>query len=218
MTGGKRINYSLAGSYSGRVAAAIVQYNTKGHAGSEFHKCNNINPNKPLLKMENFRKQHYAKNEAARQINPRKRATNDKTTAGYKEGQRPDMSERALETAKNIELAKYETKRLNRDIILADTYGQKHCQKWLESRKKMINCSYFGRIINSQSPKSYTKLLEEILYSDCEFGNTAANLHHRMFEEKALIMFSEVYKKHNLEQTGLFIDRELGFLGKTSLY
>lgn len=210
--GGKRINYSLAGSYSGRVSAAVVQYNSKGHAGSEFHKHNNIVLNNDCLKMENSRKRHYAKNEAARQLKPRQKATKDKTTKDYKDGQRLDMTERAFQFAKNVQLEKLDTDRINRDAILTATYGQKYNQKWLEVRKKLINCSYFGRIICARGPKSYANILEEMLYTPMESGKTAQVCHQRLYEQEALKMFSLVHK-NKLQKTGIFIDGELGFLG-----
>ncbi len=72
--GGKRINYSLARSYSARVACAVVQYNSKGHASSEFrkHKFGILdNPNIQLL--ENKRKRKLIANESSRQLNPTRR-------------------------------------------------------------------------------------------------------------------------------------------------
>lgn len=210
---GKRINYSLAGSYGGRVSAAVVQYNSKGHAGSEFHKFYSVNTEKLCLKMENKRIQHYAQNEAARQVKPRKIATIDKKVKGYGDCQLPDMSERSLEVAKNIELDMLKTNQLNRGMILKSTYGQNHNNKWIEIRRKLINCSYFGRLINSRSPKSYKNLLDDMLYSENENGNTAQMRHQRLYEAEALKMFSLVHKKFELEKTGLFIDKELCFLG-----
>lgn len=203
----------MAGSYSARVAAAVVQYNSKGHAGSEFHKHNSLVQNNLCLKMENERIRHYAKNEAARKLNPRKKATKDKTTKGYKDGERPDLSERALEVAKNIELEKLETDRLNRYDILRDTVGMKHNDRWIEIRKKRINCNYFGRIIYARGPKSYPKILEEMLYNPTESGNTAEVCHQRMYQQEALKMFTLAHHDHELLQTGIFIDSELSYLG-----
>lgn len=213
LTGGKRINYSLAGSYGGRVSAAVVQYNTKGHAGSEFHKFYGVNSDNSCMKLENDRKRHYAQNEAANQVKPRNRSFKDKSTKGYGGCQAIDISEHSLEIAKNIELEKLNSNRLNREVILASTIGQKHNTKWLEVRKKMINCSFFGRIINSRSPKSFKALLEDLLYTESEFGNSAELRHERLYQPEALKMFSLVYKKHALEKTGIFIDKDRSYLG-----
>lgn len=72
--GGKRINYSLAGSYSARVAAAVVQYNSGGHASTEFRKHKfGTSDNKSIELLERKRKRKLIKNEAARQLKPNRR-------------------------------------------------------------------------------------------------------------------------------------------------
>lgn len=192
-----------------------MQYNTKGHAGSVFHELHTLNlqPSKSCLKLENSRINHYAKNEAARQIKPRKRTVNDKITKGYGACQLPDLSERAFEVSKNIVIDNLNINRLNRDVVLANTFGQKYNFKWYETRKKLLNCSYFGRVINAKGPKSYKNLVDEILYSEKEFGNVAELRQQRLYECEALRMFSLIHKDYELEKTGLFIDCELGFLG-----
>lgn len=78
--------------------------------------------------------------------------------------------------------------------------GQKHNLKWLEMRKKLINCCYFGRIINARGPKSYKKMLYEMLYSTSESGNTAELRHQRLYDTEALKMFSLVHRKHELKK------------------
>lgn len=194
------------------MSAAVVQYNSDGHAGSEFHKFNSLNTHNSCLKLENGRKRHYVANEAANQVKPRNKSFKDKSTKGYGDCQ-VDMSEHSLKIAKDIELDKLNTNRLNRERILTNTYGQKHNLEWLEVRKKMINCSYFGRIINSRSPKSYKTLLFDLLYSESEFGNSAELRHQRLYESEALKMFSLLHSKHDLEKTGIFIDKDISYLG-----
>lgn len=163
--------------------------------------------------MENSRNHHYAQNEATRQVKPRKTPTTDKSTKGYKDPQEVDLSGHAFEIAKNIQLDKLHTNQLNRETILESTYGQKLNWDWVEARKKLINSNYFGRIINATSPKTYTKLLYEMLYSESEFGNSAENKHQRIYEKKALEMFSLRHKKYKLVKTGLYIDKEFSYLG-----
>lgn len=187
-----------------------MQYNTTGHAGSEIHKFINENVVSSCLKVENSRRKRYMKNEIVRQAQPRKKATKDKSTKGYL-GETSDMSEHALEIAKNIQLATLETNRTNRATILANTLGQKLNLKWKEVRKSVVNCCHFGQIINARSRKSYKKLLEEMLYTKSD--NTAEVRHQRLYELEALKMFSLVHKKHQLEETGIFIDKTLSFLG-----
>lgn len=204
----------MAGSYGARVSAAVVQYNTKGHAGSHFHDVYSLNTASSCLKMENSRIKHKARNETARQAKPRVRVAKDKETKGYGEPQKVDLSGSAFEVAKQSILEKINTDRLNRDMILMNTYSQRHSDEWRISRKKLINCNYFGRIVHSRSPKSYKGILFEMLYSPKE--NSAENRHRRVHEESALKMFSLLYGEHELEKTGLFIDKEFGYLGNYS--
>lgn len=209
----------MAGSYGARVSTAVVQYNTKGHAGSEFHKTHSVNTEKLCLKVENSRIRHYRENEIARQAKPRKRACKDKTPKAYiSDNQRLDLSGHSFDVAKNIVLEKFRTDQENREEILANTYGQKLNSNWLEARKKFLNCSFFGRIINSRSPKSYTKVLSEMLYSESEFGNTAEQCHQRLYEKEALKMFTLVHNRFQLEKTGIYIDKEMHFLGLLHLF
>lgn len=210
-TGGKRINYSLAGSYGGRVSAAVVQYNTKGHAGSHFHNVLSDNTAGSCLKIENVRIRHNVKNEIARQAKPRVRVAKDKVTKGYGDCQKPDLTGSAFEISKKNVLDQINTNRLNRDVILANTYSQRHNIEWGNARKKLINCNYFGRIVHCRTPKSYKLLLLEMLYSPKE--GTADIRHNRLHEETALKMFTMLHKAHELEKTGLFIDKERGYLG-----
>lgn len=165
--------------------------------------------------MENARKNHYVKNEIARQAKPRKRSNKDKKkdTKGYGDCQNPDMTGNALEVAKKIVMDELHFNQVNREMILENTFGQKYNLKWFEACRKVVSCSFFGKILNARSPKTYTNLLNELLYSRGEFSNTAELRHQRLYETEALKMFSLVHKKRMLQQTGLFIDKELSFLG-----
>lgn len=150
-------------------------------------------------------------NEIARQAKPRVRVTKDKVTKGYGDCQKPDLTGNAFEISKKNVLDQINTNRLNRDVILARTYSQRHNTEWRNARKKLINCNYFGQIVNCRAPKSYKRLLLEMLYSPKE--NTADIRHNRLHEEASLKMFTLLHKDHKLEKTGLFIDKERGYLG-----
>jgi len=110
--GGKRINYSLAGSYSARVAAAVVQYNSKGHAGSEFLKFKFEDlENSRIEQLENKRKRKLVKNEIARQDKPRERrvAQGDTSNVAYFHGDGSediDITTAQFERAKEVHFEK----------------------------------------------------------------------------------------------------------------
>lgn len=56
-----------------------------------------------------------------------------------------------------------------------------------------------------------------MMYNSKEFAKTAAIKHHKLYEEEALNVFSSSYKDYNLEKCGIFIDKDLCFLGSTPL-
>ncbi|KAJ6649467.1 hypothetical protein Bhyg_04703 [Pseudolycoriella hygida] len=82
--GGKRINYSLAGSYASRVAMAVVHFNTDCHASSEYHriKLGGVCDLPSVTQLENKRKRKCLENAVARTKKPRvRRAESDKGKA-----------------------------------------------------------------------------------------------------------------------------------------
>lgn len=199
---------------------AVVQYNAEGHCGSEFHMAAFGKPSTSCFNLENRRKRKLKANAVARQKKPRKKPTYDKESSqvGYGEGsQDVDKTGRALELAIEAEIAKLEETRKNRDSILELTIDRENCDKWHEVRQNIISSFYFPRIVNANSPKSYTKLTYEILYNSKEFANTADRKHYTRHEEDALNAFSTTYTEHGLEKCGIFIDKELSFLGSAPL-
>lgn len=68
--------------------------------------------------------------------------------------------------------------------------------------------------------KSYTGLLEELMYTQSEFGNGATIKHRRLVQRDALAKFEELFDEHPLQDCGLFIDPEYYFLcaNPTKLY
>lgn len=113
--GGKRINYSLGRSYSARVAAAVVQYNSGGHASSEFrkHKFGSLD-NARIEVLENKRKNKLRVNEVSRQSHPMRRQekrerekTNNKEGHHHGDGaERPDKEADVFESAKKVHVDK----------------------------------------------------------------------------------------------------------------
>lgn len=109
--GGKRINYSLGRSYTARVAMAVVQYNSKGHLGSEYRKFKfGSNQQSSIEHLENARKRKLVANEVANSVKPRvRRAVQESTDGGYFHGdgtQTDDMEPAVFEKAKEILLEK----------------------------------------------------------------------------------------------------------------
>lgn len=109
--GGKRVNFSLARSYTSRVASAVVQYNSLGKASSSFRKFRLGNGHEACTsKLENARKRKLASNAVALQTRPRDRHPNEVVTAGYHHGigtEDVDMTPDQFEKSKRIFLEKY---------------------------------------------------------------------------------------------------------------
>lgn len=110
--GGKRINYSLAKSYTARVAMAVVQYNTGGHAASTFRKYKIGENHKPSTeKLELKRKRKLKANEITLQTKPRSRHQIEAPkTAAYFHGDGAEGLDKPPETfhkLKDIFLKKY---------------------------------------------------------------------------------------------------------------
>lgn len=109
--GGKRINYSLARAYTGRVAFAVVQYNSDGHACSTFRNFK-VGTDDPTisLKLENTRKREVTATAAALQVKPRDRHPKElHTGTGYFHGfgtEDVDKSPHEYEQCKKIFLEK----------------------------------------------------------------------------------------------------------------
>lgn len=83
----------------------------------------------------------------------------------------------------------------------------------MEIRRIMLTSSYFGRILNVRNRTSYTNIVDEILYKNSQYANTAEVRHQRIYEVEALAIFADLYPFESIEKSGIFIDDELSFLG-----
>lgn len=98
-------------SYMARVAAAVLQYNSKGHVGSELrkHKFGTVQSTR-LKKMEEGRKRKLTKNAIAIQNKPRLRhVVQDNKNGAYYHGHGTediDMEPVTFENAKKVLIQK----------------------------------------------------------------------------------------------------------------
>lgn len=109
---------------------------------------------------------------------------------------------------------------LNRKSVELKSRGGKNNAYWQQIRQDRIPSTFFARIVKTQQRKSYTGILNELMYKRSEFGNGAAIKHQRLVERDALNTFAELFDEHALRDCGLFIDPELYFLcaNPTNLY
>lgn len=199
---------------------AAVQHNTNYHGGSEFHKVYFETQSDSCRKLENQRKRKLTANAVARQKKPRNAPSydNEASQIGYGEGcQSADKTGRAFELSVERELARLEENRTDRELILRSTIDRENCAKWHVIRQNLIPSFYFPRIINANSPKTYTNLTFEMLYNSKEFANTADRKHYKLHEMEALHSFGTIHSEYPLEKCGIFIDKDLCFLGSTPL-
>lgn len=213
------MNNALAGSYKGRVAMASVNFNTKGESGSTFQKFKYNNPQKQMTALEKSRKRKVIENSIRKQLNPKERKTDSgepkaKKKKQYGEGHEDlDFTPPQLEIAKKNFMQTLDQDKLNRVEVEEKTRGQRYNAKWSEVRQNLLTSSYFGRIINARNRKSYQKIVEDILYHNIQYTNSAEQTHQRLHEREALKIFSGIYSNEVIKGCGIFIDAKYSFLG-----
>lgn len=218
--GGKRVFNALARSYNGRCAQGAVQYNSEGHSISTFQKFKYDNPQRACQKLEASRKRKVLQNVIRDQIKPKKRKNdesrknNNKKRRPYGEGHEDlDFTPSQLETAKNNFLQQLDEDRQNREAILIQTKGQRCNNRWSEIRQNLLTSSYFGRILKVRNRKSYSKIVDDILYHNNQYSKAAEFVHQRLYEKDALQIFCDNFRNEIIYTCGIFIDAEHSFLG-----
>lgn len=176
-------------------------------------------PQRGCLKLEESRKRKNLRNAIWNEQKLKKRK-NDKSRGNstkkraYGEGREDlDFTPSQLEIAKKNFLQALDEDRQNRDAIQLQTKGQRFNCRWYEVRQNLLTSSYFGRIPNARNRKSYTKIVEDILYHNEQHSNTAELVHQRSHQKHALKTFCDNFKNEFIESCGIFIDAEHSFLG-----
>lgn len=198
---------------------AAVNFNPKGLMTSTFQKFKYSNAQPAILSLEASRKRKVKQNAIKIQRNGKKRKVDD--SQGNKEKKKRygdghedlDYSPRELELAKVNLLDQLDMNRRNRINVEVMTRGQRYNSKWSEVRQNLLTSSYFGRILNARNRTSYTKIVDDILYHNHQYSNTADLAHQRLHESSALRIFKENYTNEQVHSCGIFIDAEYSFLG-----
>lgn len=161
--GGKRINYSLAGSYTARVAMAVVHFNSDCHGNSEYRKAKLGVVSESITKLENKRKRKNIQNTTGRAKKPRVRRneTDSKPNLAYGGEYAEDMEPRVLTAAQNMILEKLTLNQAMRVSIEATTKDDEHY--FFEKIRNMLMSYYFSNIINARGPQSYVKILGDLI-------------------------------------------------------
>lgn len=209
----------MDGSYEMRTNIAGVHLNSEGHSGSKIQEFI-FGESIPICeKMENTRKRKCLNNAIAKQNKPKIYATDEpsnkkKKKKHYGDGHEDiDMTQLEFEVGKTRAFERLRENQINRRNIEMETRAQHHSYKWTEVRRLMLTSSYFGRILNVRNRRSYTKIVEDILYKNSQYANTAEIRHQRIYEVEALAIFSKVYPHYSIDTCGIFIDKKYSFLG-----
>ncbi|KAG4080104.1 hypothetical protein HA402_008175 [Bradysia odoriphaga] len=215
---GKRVNNALARSYKSRTAMAGVHLNSGYRAGSTFQQFKYGKVLPEMIKMENKRKRKVVLTAISKQKNPKKRRVQDdeggkKKKKAYGEGhQDVDMTPAQYETAKTIFLDRINEDQSNRLRIELQTQDKRYSDKYCQIMQDLLTSSYFSRVLHARNRKSYKKIVEDILYHNILYSNTADLVHQRLYEQEALELFSSLYKSESIDVCGVFIDAQFSFL------
>lgn len=160
--GGKRINFSLAGSYTARVAMAVVHFNSDCHGGSTYRemKFGGVSDVPAVGKLESKRKRKCVQTAINRAKKPRTRrfeTEQEKSGTSYGGNYAEDMDVTALEAVKNLIIEKTVRNQENRTAIENLSKNDEHLFK--EKTRNMLMSYYFNKIVNSKGPKFYSKIL-----------------------------------------------------------
>ncbi|XP_046145924.1 uncharacterized protein LOC123989247 [Osmia bicornis bicornis] len=149
-TGGKRLNFGERGSYTGRCAAAVLQYNTK-QVLSRLNTAMNKKPPVILRKIENRRKKEHEKYSEKRKENKitkhvRKQFRSEKDSNYGPNAEKPDMANNIYELEEKKHMKMLQNWQNRRDAVEEETIGQAKNPRWLNYKSKLLTASNFGRI------------------------------------------------------------------------
>lgn len=211
--GGKRVNYSLKGSYSMRCNAAALSFNTGQDYYSVLYKT--ITETSPKVFTKKFQSQKNRRREylkKRRLFAPRrsKPATLPDSDYGRTSEQIDCISETELENRKRQFLNDLEKSVEEIIKIEKETRSQASNPQWIQERSIRITASNFGKICKLRKTTSCANTVKNLLYSNF-FGN--ASTKYGKNSEIIALQQLEVFLGVKIEQCGIFIDWENYFLG-----
>ncbi|KAL4152676.1 hypothetical protein QTP88_000509 [Uroleucon formosanum] len=222
--GGKRVNFSLRGSYNLRCNAAVTSYNAGPRRLHLLHK--KIAKQSPGL----FTKKFISKSSSKSNQRNKRRLFNPpvykKTISGPDEHYgatadiktSPDMPNHEYEVKKILFLSKLNVTQEQIEqiekgiscIILNKIRSNKmHAWSGIYIKKKRLTASVFGNICKLRSTTSRAKTVSNILYGS--FCGNDATKYGIQNEENAKYALSDILNKP-IRSSGLIIDHELPFL------
>lgn len=215
--GGKRINFSLRGSYSARCSAAVASFNTKRPHYTLHKTLCKRSPKDRINNLEIVR-QRKIRNAAVKRLGTQtvQRKLYCKAKNGNKDYgefcERPDMDTKLYEQEKerffnNLVKNADERKALERSTVLQAGSGE-----WLEYRRKLLTASNFYSVCTRRATTSCANLVKKLLYGG-EIKSKSI-IHGRENESRAIAQL-EKQEQVTIQKCGLFIHESYAFLGAT---
>ena len=208
--GGKRVNFALRRSYSGRSFAAAVSHNTRRPLYKLHKAMFRSSPGKFTKRTElkrSTRKQKRTQRHSAKTLFPSSLPDPDYG----QNAQKPDLSPTRFQAKREEFLQSLKKTREEIRKLECETRLQRDSDKWLEERRKILTASNFSKVCKRRSTTGCEKLVKYMLYSDFD---TEALQFGRENEMRA-IKDTERKKGISIQRCGLFIDEDLPFLGAT---
>lgn len=209
--GGKRINYSLRGSYESRCYAAATKRNTGSLVATM---------SKVLTKNEELGTytQKYEKRQAEkakRKSSQDKKSKRRKRIAGPDEHygdieKEPDMEVEHYEKRKQALLADFSKSKIELENIQKDTVGQATNPEWIKQRKIRLTASVFGQICKRRAATSCKNIIKTLLYSNFK-GSDATRYGNE--NEPIALKETEAALGVQVSPCGLYILEEHQYLG-----
>lgn len=216
--GGKRINFAMNRSYSGRCMLAAVTKNTSRPLYSLHKVLYHKSPSKrgflSAVELKRKRKQNL-QNIARIKYKRFKKQLFKNTGPDLSYGEnaiRPDMDYLEFNRQKEDVLNEMKEVASKRDDIQKATIEQYENAQWNEVRRKLLTASNFGRIISRRPNTGCENIVKSILYNT---QIMAQSLDYGRENEVVAKKDLETILKKPIRDCGIFIDAEHFFLGAT---
>ncbi|KAF4524632.1 hypothetical protein B566_EDAN014264 [Ephemera danica] len=212
LNGGKRVNYTLRGSFNTRCAGAVINHNDgRLHYWTHKNLCD-TSPGFHTKKLEAAKLNQNRRKDTA---NSRVRRPLGVTKSfafsdpNYGEGaQRPDMSEEDFAAACDLHMATLKKSPQEIADIERRTVLQRDSHEWVQLHSNLLTASSFFRIAQRRPHTSCANIVKNILYS--RFDNDAME-YGRVNEDDVRYYLGNFIGK-NIVECGLFIHPEHNFL------
>jgi len=223
--GGKRVNYSLRGSYNTRCMTAVSSFNFGPEYMRKLHKtATKVSPGK-------FTKRFIKKLQRKKEVT----LSRKKTKLNFGQSTKPTQSKRFtgadkdygdldelgcveletsqedLEAKKNYILTNLKCNLQEIRELERNTIDQGKCDTWHKERKNRLTASNFGKVCKLRKSTPRTNTVKYILYAEDLTLRSPAMTYGIQYEPMAKEAF-ELKFNLNVLPAGLFIDKQYNFL------